>query len=176
MTKFFNLLFTIFLFSSHICTGQTASAVNPYASFLKSQHKSAKEYILGLFDNHDIVIVCERNHGEMTQYDLLADIISDKRFTDKAGNVFTEVGVSTLNPALNTFLHTKNLAPDSVTNRIISFQRNCSFWPVWSNKNYFYFLNKLYSINNSLPARDAVSVYPSDLPFTWAVLWHLRLL
>ena len=103
----------------------------------------------------------------MTQYDLLADIVSDKRFIEKVGNVFTEVGVSTLNPALNEFLQTKNLTPDTIENRIVNFQRNCSFWPIWSNKNYSYFLHTLYSINKNLADKDLINVYPSDVPFTW---------
>jgi hypothetical protein len=155
------------LFNANIGIAQTAYAINPYKSFLEGQNKSAKDYILGLFDSNDIVIICERNHGEMSQYDLITDVISDKRFIDKVGNIFTEIGVSSLNPALNIFLHTKNLAPDTVDQRIINFQRNCSFWPVWSNKNYSYLLHTLYSINNSLPSDKCISAFPSDLPFTW---------
>lgn len=46
------------------------SALDPYVDFLKEQTTSAKDYILGLFDDYDIVILCERNHRDMTQYDL----------------------------------------------------------------------------------------------------------
>ncbi len=168
MTKFFLLFFTIVFLNMGLSKAQTATAIQPYTSFLKSQNKTAKDYILDLFDNHDIVIICERNHGEMSQYDLITDIISDKRFIDKVGNIFTEIGVSSLDPALNTFLHTRNIAADTVLERIINFQRNCSFWPLWSNKNYSFLLNTLYSLNNNLPADKAINAYPSDLPFTWA--------
>jgi len=166
MRKFFILLLATALFDTGNCLAQINS-ISPYVTYLNGQNQSAKDYILDLFNDHDIVIICERLHGEMTQYDLLADIISDKRFIEKVGNVFTEVGVSTLNPSLNKFLHTKDLAPDTVENRIVHFQRNCSFWPIWDNKNYSCFLHALYSINNSLPAEDAINVYPSDLPFSW---------
>jgi hypothetical protein len=167
MRKFFILLYVIAVFYTNNGLAQSDS-IRSYVTYLKGQNQSAKDYILDLFNNYDIVIICERLHGEMTQYDLLADIISDKRFVEKVGNLFTEVGVSTLNPSLNTFLHTKNLPPEMVENRIINFQRNCSFWPIWDNKNYSFFLHTLYSVNNSLPAEDAINVYPSDLPFTWA--------
>src|SRR6516225_2405867 len=106
MKKFFLLSFALSFLAPIISTCQTVSAVDSYTTFLESQNESAKDYILGLFNTHDIVIICERTHTEMTQYDLIADIISDKRFIDDVGNVFTEIGVSTLNPALNTFLHT----------------------------------------------------------------------
>jgi hypothetical protein len=147
---------------------QNNPAIAPYVTFLKGQNSSAKEYVLGLFKTHDLVIICERLHGEFTQYNLLADIISDKRFIENVGNVFTEVGLSSLNPALNNFMHTKNLPADTINKRLMFFQRNCSFWPAWTNANYSFFLNKIYSVNNSIPEDDAINVYPSDLPFSWA--------
>jgi hypothetical protein len=146
---------------------QYDAAIAPYVTYLKNQNNSAKDYVLGLFKTHDLVIICERLHGEFTQYDLLADIISDKRFIENVGNIFTEIGLSSLNPALNSFMHTKNLPPDTINKRILFFQRNCSFWPTWTNANYSFFLNKIYSINNSIPEEDAINVYPSDLPFNW---------
>ncbi|HWB24894.1 MAG TPA: hypothetical protein VG738_05410 [Chitinophagaceae bacterium] len=166
--KKFAVLFFLAAVSLYITANcQQAVSANTYTVFLENQHTSAKDYILNLFKDHDIVIICERTHTEMTQYNLITDIVADKRFIDNVGNIFTETGVSTLNPALNTFLHTRHLPADTVTQRIIRFQRNCSFWPVWSNENYAFFLHKLYDINNQLPAGKAINVYPSDLPFTW---------
>jgi hypothetical protein len=167
MRKLCFVFFTTLLFNIDPCIGQPDSGIDPYTAFLKEQKRPAKDYILDLFKTHDIVVICERLHGEIKQYDLLADIISDKRFIENVGNIFTEVGVSTLNPELTIFLHTKNLSPDSITQRILSFQRNCSFWPVWSNLNYSFFLNKIYTVNNGLGDNKAINVYPSDLPFTW---------
>ncbi|GAB3424460.1 hypothetical protein [Niabella aquatica] len=154
------------LLNTLIATSQT-NALSPYTTFLKTQNQSAKEYILGLFDRHDIVIICERHHGDMTQYDLITDIISDKRFYEKVGNVFTEIGVSTLNPNLNTFMHTKNLPEDTIARRIKLFQQNCSIWPVWGHKNYSFFLDKIYRLNNIIPRKYAINLYPSDIPFSW---------
>lgn len=144
------------------------NAISSYTTFLKKQDQSAKEYILGLFDQHDIVIICERYHQEMTQYELIADIISDKRFYKNVGNIFTEVGVSTLNPELNTFIHIKNLPDDTIAKRITLFQQNCGVWPVWANKNYSFFLDKIYRLNNIIPEKYALNLYPSDLPFSWS--------
>ena len=45
-----------------------------------------------LFDKYDHVILCERHHQEMTQDDMIFDLITDKRFVDKVGVVFTEIG------------------------------------------------------------------------------------
>ena len=64
---------------------QTNPGVSPYRAFVKTQHQSAKEYLLGLFDRHDVVIICERFHGELTQYDLLGELIADRRFYSRVG-------------------------------------------------------------------------------------------
>jgi hypothetical protein len=37
------------------------SALTPYVAFLSQPHAAPVDYILGLFDDHDLVIVCERD-------------------------------------------------------------------------------------------------------------------
>lgn len=167
MKKYALFLLIIVFLSTTYCLAQNKNPLDSYTSFLKQQNTTAKDYILNLFTIHDIVILCERPHGEFTQYELIRDIIADKRFIENVGNVFTEIGLSTLNPALNTFMHTKNLAADSVDKRILYFQRHCSMWPTWTNANYSYFLKNVYLLNNKLPGTKAISLYPSDLPFSW---------
>ena len=39
--------------------------IEAYTSFLQEEHASAKDYILGLFAQYDIVILCERDHREI---------------------------------------------------------------------------------------------------------------
>ncbi|HEY6063512.1 MAG TPA: hypothetical protein VIV35_07880, partial [Chitinophagaceae bacterium] len=165
MRKIIGLLLVVL--KINLSNGQSDPAIAPYVTFLKEQKQSAKEYILDLFKTHDLVIICERLHAEFTQYDLFTDIITDKRFIDNVGNVFTEIGLSSNDPALNNFLHTRNLPADEVKRQVMFFQRNCSPWPVWSNANYSFLLDKVYVTNNKLPAAKAVNVYPSDLPFAW---------
>ena len=53
--------------------------IEPYVNFLNHIDKtSAKDYILQKFDDHDIVILCERDHSEFTQYELVKEILSDE--------------------------------------------------------------------------------------------------
>lgn len=148
-------------------SSQMHSTIAAYSTFIKSHDQSAKDYILSLFEKHDIVIICERTHPEMTQYDLFTDIIADDRFIDNVGNIFVEIGVSKLNPSLNNFLHSSNLTADSISASITKFQRNASMWPIWSPANYELFYKKLYELNNPLPMEKKVNVYPSDIPFSW---------
>ena len=165
--KLQTVIISVLLLTSSICIGQTSSGIASYTSFLNGQKQSAKEYILDLFKTHDIVIICERDHREITQYDLFLDIIGDKRFVNTVGNVFTEIGLSNLNPALNTFLHTKNLPNDEQNRQILNFQRNLSWNVLWEKYNYTYFLKGLYKINSRLSEQNAIWLYPSEVPFDW---------
>jgi hypothetical protein len=165
--KFQTLLLTLLLLTSAICIAQTSSEISSFTDFLHEQKQSAKEYILDLFKTHDIVVVCERDHREITQYDLFLDIISDKRFVNTVGNVFTEIGISNLNPTLNIFLHTKNIPKDDEYRQILNFQRNLSSEALWEKYNYTYFLGGVYKINSQLSKEKAIWLYPYDVPFNW---------
>jgi hypothetical protein len=142
-------------------------ALEPYLDFLGRQKTSARDYILGLFKDHDIVILCERDHRDLTQYDLFLSVIRDERFVANVGNVFTEVGVSTLNPELNEFLRRDSLPPDSVDRYVLHFHREADWIPLWEKQNFSYFLRGLYDINRNLPAANKIRLYPSDLAFDW---------
>jgi hypothetical protein len=160
------LLFAILLYTN-FSIAQISPKLSPYVTFLNNQWVSAKEYILNLFKTHDIVVICERDHREITQYDLLLDVIKDKRFITEVGNVFTELGVSNLNPDLNTFLHAKNLPEAEQQSQILFFQRNMDPMFMWDKYNYTYLLKSLYNLNNQLSFQDAINLYPSNIPLDW---------
>jgi hypothetical protein len=167
--KQFNLILACaILFWTNFSFAQTNPDISSYVKFLNNQTTSAKEYILGLFKTHDIVVICERDHREFTQYDLLLNIIEDKRFINEAGNVFTELGVSNLNPALNSFLHTMNLPEQEQQRQILTFHRNMDPTVLWEKYSYTYLLQNLYNLNNKLPIEDAISLYPSNIPLDWS--------
>ncbi|MDR2936421.1 MAG: hypothetical protein LBU80_03660 [Rikenellaceae bacterium] len=148
--------------------GCTALTDDSPAGFLARQNTSAKEYVLGLFENHDLVIVCERDHKEFTQYELLGDIISDPRFIENAGTVFTEIGAVNMGERINEFLH--GVQPDSVSARniVTVLFRDIDKAPYWHCYNYPWFLNEIHNINRELPDDKKISLYPSD----WAISWY----
>lgn len=154
---------------------QYKSDVKPYVEFLNLQETSAKDYVLRLFDNHDIVILCERDHRDITQYDLFLAIISDPRFINSIGNIFTEVGISTQSQQVNEFLHAEGLPADSVDKAILWFHRNCLFFPIWEKYNYSYFLRGLYMLNQGLQSDKKVNLFNSDVPFDWNTIDEVRL-
>jgi hypothetical protein len=167
MKNFKLFLVGIMLLSINPSLAQTNPAIVPYVNYLNSNTNSAKEYVLTLFKTHDMVIICERMHPEFTQYEFLMDIISDNRFINEVGNVFTEVGVSSLNPSLNTFLHTKNLSKEKQNEQILNYRRDLMWTAMWEPSNYSYLIESLYNLNNNLPVHNAVNLYPSDIPFDW---------
>ena len=81
--------------------------VKPYYDCMKSQVKSPKEYILGLFEKYDVVVLEESCHGECTEWDLVTDIVTDTTFIEKVGNVFSEYGSAIHQDKIDTFLCTK---------------------------------------------------------------------
>lgn len=157
------------------CKHTHKSAIQPYIDFLRTTKVPAKDYVLGLFENHDLVILCERDHRDITQYKLILDIIQDPRFISTVGIVFTEIGVSTLRPGISEFLHAEGLPYDSVQQKVLEFHRNSSFYPLWEKQSFSHLLRSLYELNQSLAKDDKVDLYPSDMPFDWNMMDEARL-
>ena len=160
------MLFRSILILSNSAFSQN-SEIKPYVDYLKKIEKtSAKDYILKKFENHDIVILCERDHRDLTQYELIKDILSDDYFKQNVKNLFTEIGVINLQPEITEFLKTKGLDSLYVENKLAKFQFNSSFWTFWEKYKYHYLLKTIYDINNI--SDNPISYYPSDVEFDWS--------
>ena len=138
-----------------------------YVSYLSEQKMSPVDYVMTLFENHDIVILCERFHGEMTQYEFIYDLIKDRRFIDQVGNVFTEIGTSSINGELHDFLFADDLKENEIESQLLNIYRNLSWFPFWEKYNFFDFLGKMYRLNDSLSYDQKISICCSDMPFSW---------
>ena len=142
------------------------SDIKPYVDFLKKvEKKSAKDYIIEQFKEHDIVILCERDHSDISQYELIKEILSDDYFKKNVKNVFTEIGVINLQPEITEFLKTRDLDSLYVEKKLNEFQQNSSCYPIWERYSYHYFLRTIYDINNN--SENQISLYPSDSEFDW---------
>lgn len=147
--------------------------IEPYVNFLENvERKSAKDYIIEQFKDHDIVILCERDHRDLTQYELIKEVLSDDYFKKHVKNLFTEIGVINLQPEITEFLKTKGLDSLYVENKLKEFQFNSSFWVLWEKYNYQYLLRTIYDINNS--SDNQISYYPSDSEFDWQKVDNLE--
>ncbi|TGV04346.1 hypothetical protein [Flavivirga rizhaonensis] len=137
--------------------------INKYVDFLENNNNTAKDYILDLFVNNDLVILCERDHRENTQYDFLKELISDSRFIKNVGNIFFETGMRNLNPELNDFVHSENLSEKEVEEKLIELQRKSDCFPLWEMYNFYYQNKEIYTINQSLPNHEKINIYPVDV-------------
>lgn len=141
--------------------------IEKYVQFLKNQNQSPVDYIMNLFRQYDIVILCERGHPEMTQYDMIFDIVKDKRFIEQVGHIFTELGTKSLQPYVESFLMDDTLDEQVVERRVRHIYQNFSTNPLWEMTNYYQLLKKVHQLNKTLPESKRVHVYPSGLPFNW---------
>ncbi len=145
-------------------------ALTGYVRFLEGQKVKPVDYIMGLFATHDLVILCERAHPETTQYDLISELVSDPRFVEQVGHVFTEIGTVSLRPAVDSFLLAEGLSNDQVTAQLRQIALNMGFGGFWEKTNYYDFLRRLHDFNRTLAGDRRVHVYPSDLEFSWATM------
>jgi len=167
------ILYVLSLSTFIICSEAQAQtqnynkAIEKYVQFLKSQNKSPVDYVMNLFQQYDIVILCERAHPEMTQYDFILDILSDKRFTEQVGHLFTETGTNSLRPAVESFLMDTTLNEKAIDERLRNIFRNFSSFPHRETTNYYELLKKVHQLNRNLPEDRRIHIYPSDIPFNW---------
>ncbi len=180
MQRFFNLIhplvwmlicivcLTLSCNSPNTQSSATQTGIAPYVDFIKAhQQTSAKDYILHLFDSHDFVIICERDHRDISQYHLYQEIIADPYFIHEVGNVFMEIGVKNSQERVRNFIFSENLDSLSWYNQLRDIQRNASYYPVWEKYNYSYFIESVYEINQNLDMKDKIQVFPSDMPMDW---------
>ena len=142
---------------------QTDALLTSYETFLKNQQTSAKDYVLGLFDKYDIVVLCERDHREWTQYDLILDILADERFIRQVGQLYTEIGNVYHNEELNAFLQNNRLTQTEMDARALALHRDAYGASMWEKANYSYLLKGMHRINQSLPEKRKVSLFNLDL-------------
>lgn len=157
------IIFFCLVLTNTCCFCQdTNSELVKYVSFLETQNTSAKDYIISLWGKYDMVILCERNHGEMTQYDLIYDIISSDYFKENVGNIFTEIGSVNKQQEVLNFINTRFSDAKEKERELLELYRNIQ-WNAWSAPNFFYFIDKVNTLNVSLPSNQKINILISDV-------------
>lgn len=145
-----------------------APEIDAYVAFLADADRmSPVDYVLGLFNEADVVVLCERFHPEVTQYDLILQIISDPRFIERVGHVFTEIGTITAAPEIERFLTAEGLTDADRDAWRMRIYRDFSEEVFWGRFNYYDMLGRVYDLNQTLPRDRKVHIHPVGLPFTW---------
>ena len=104
---------------------------------------------MGLFEKYDYVILCERHHQDMTQYDMIHDLVTDSRFVDNVGVVFTEIGCAESRDAYRKFVETTFPNDTLLEKGLASFlMENQTAHLLWPNTNWFTFLKRMYYFNH----------------------------
>jgi len=156
------ILIILLVFLTNICFSQNYSPeISKYVTSLDKQNTSAKDYILDLFKKYDIVVLCERHHGELTQYDLIYDIISSDYFQKNVGNVFTEIGASDNRENVQTFLNTKFRNQEEKTKQQLNVYRNMTFG-IWEKTNFYNFIGRLNTLNSNLSKSKRINLSVSN--------------
>ena len=127
----------------------TVSSVSKYVDYLKNNRQDINDYVMGLFEKYDYVVLCERHHQDMMQYDMIYDLVTDSRFVDKVGVVFTEIGCAESRDAYRTFVETTFQNDTLVEKELASFlMKNQTVHLLWPNTNWFSFLKRMYYFNH----------------------------
>ncbi len=156
------ILLSLFLvFLNHISFSQKINPeITDYVAFLEAQNTSAKDYILQLFKKYDVVILCEREHPEITQYDLIYDVVSDPYFQKNVGAIFTEVGSFSSRKSILDFTKA-TFSSDSLKQlKQAEIYRN-SYFPAWTNTNFYDFIGKLNTLNSRLKRNEQINLLTS---------------
>lgn len=131
--------------------------VKTYIDFLSTNKlQDPKDYILSLFEKNDIVILCENNHLEDSQWDMIYSVVSDSVFINKVGNVFTEYGNVKNQSKVNAFLKT-NYQNDTL------LQKSAATLMNYHGGNYYRFVTKLNKLNSSLTDSLKVDLFFTDI-------------
>jgi hypothetical protein len=161
----FSLVGFLFVRSCIFSQSSLNDSIKFYVGFLKDTTLlSPQEYILKSFEEKDIIILTERLHPECKQYEMIVEIIKDKRFT---GDIYTEVGVFNVGEQINDFLQKEGLSAIEVKEQILDIYKNLDYSPLWVNYNYYYLLENIYWINQQRPSTEKIMLHPLDITFFW---------
>lgn len=155
------------------CVGNVFATVNnvkykpgfdKYVTFFQNQKTNPFDYIMHLFDKHDVVIIAERDHRETTQWDFIYNLVGDQRFFSRVNNIFIEYGSVSNQDDMDVFLS----SPTLDKTKALNLMRNQPIWPEGRNNNNFYnFLLKFYYVNSRLSAEQKIHLNQSDIPWQW---------
>ncbi|MCX6284319.1 MAG: RDD family protein [Bacteroidetes bacterium] len=139
-----------------------------YADFIKTHSADPVEYVFGLFEKYDLVVLDERLHPEVTQYELISKIVGDPRFAVKVGNLYTELISQTYQDSLTHYLNTAFPNEDTLNKATAWLETNTDgLWPLWGNTNLFDFLKFVNNINTHSADSLKINWYCTDISVDW---------
>ena len=141
--------------------------IEEYVDFINDCNTSPVDYVMGLFDRYDVVILGERDHRDTTQYDLIEQIMSDPRFIDQVGLIMTEIGVYNMTGTVDCIVNASYASDREFETALWDAYQNLDYTPLWENTNFHQYLCSVYRINKRLPAEKKLHISCTDVPFSW---------
>lgn len=143
----------------------SAHSVSKYTDFINANSKNVNEYIKELYKHYDHIVLCERWHPECTQYNMIYDMVTSPYFADSISNVFTEIGNVEKREDFRR-ITAEAFASDSLKEKALAsfIVDSQTVWLLWSNTNWFDFLNKISEFNHN--REKPVNILFSDILWT----------
>ncbi len=129
----------------------TFEIASRYVHYMQTKGMDPKEYVFDAFKKHDVVILGERDHRDTTQYDFILDLLSDPRFAEKIGYVYTEVGVVNRTDDANQLIKGKYASHDEFYSAFVQFYRNMDYEILWEKYNASKFIIAVQTAIESNP-------------------------
>lgn len=145
---------------------KTESTLSEYIKCVENGEDPV-EYIFRLFETSDIVILGERDHREMTQYEFITKLIADPRFAERIGYVYTEVGVTNMTQRANELIKGEYLSEEDYKKARLNYLRDEDYLFCWEKTNRSVFIDSLYHINSRLPDNQKITLGLTDVEFDW---------
>lgn len=157
----------------YVAPQPTSHSVKKYTDYLRQNRKDINDYVMELFKTYDHVILCERHHQEMTQYDMIYNLVTDERFVNNVGTLFTEIGNADSREAYQAFVETSFPNDTIVEKELAAFMmENQTVHLLWFNTNWFNFLKKMYYFNHGKD--NPVNILFADKNWLDRSLLHAR--
>lgn len=137
-----------------------------YVSDMKGG-ESPVEYVFRLFESADIIVLGERDHRDMTQYELITRLLADPRFAERVGHVYTEIGVTNMTRRANQLIKGSFESWGSYLKARLDYLRDEDYLFCWEKTNRSVFIDSLYSINSRLPENRKITLGLTDVAFDW---------
>lgn len=139
-----------------------------YINDIKKYKQEPFEYLMRLFENKDIIVLCERAHPEYTQWKFFSQMILNDTFASKVGNIATEFGRINEQARLDSLLgHSFDSEEDRRKTFAALIRENGGMWPLWSNTNIYDFAINLSRFNEKLEENQEINWFFCDVAGDW---------
>ena len=164
------IIFTLCFYAGGLSVSAKSPGVSPeigeYIDYIQTRSIPAVDYVMGLFETNDVVIIGERDHRDTTQYELIGEIFSDPRFIQRVGLVLTETGSMNYSEDANRILKADSDG-EVFRKELLALLRETSYYPIWEKSNFYLCLNRIRRVNQDLPSGEKLTVGFLDVPFSW---------